>query len=128
MNSKIFTRVFVVLTILLFVAVSAPAVELVRFRYHAEGGREFEYVFETDEQSAPKTVSEEKAAEIAADWVTTFYHVQVGAIESQEFRKTPIPHWLVCFSDTIKGPIQRLFFVVILPNGMIVKPKVAEWM
>jgi hypothetical protein len=117
-----------VLTSHLFIAVSAPAVELVRFRYHAEDGRELEYVFETDEQSAPKTVSEEKAAEIAADWVTTFCHVQVGAIESQEFSKTPIPHWLFCFSDTIKGPIQRLFFVVLLPNGMIVKPKVAEWM
>jgi len=58
-------------------------------------------VFETDEQSASKTISEQKAAEISADWVTTFYHVQVGAIESQEFRTVPIPHWRFCFSDTI---------------------------
>ena len=48
-------------------------------------------MFENDEQSAPKTVSDQKAAEIAADWVTSFYHVQVGAIESQEFRTRPIP-------------------------------------
>jgi len=83
-----------VLTSLLYVvvsALSAPAVELFRYRYHAEDGREFEYVFENDEQSAPKTVSDQKAAEIAADWVTSFYHVQVGAIESQEFRTRPIP-------------------------------------
>ena len=58
-------------------------------------------MFETDEQSASKTISEQKAAEISADWVTTFYHVQVGAIESQEFRTVPIPHWRFCFSDTI---------------------------
>jgi len=72
MKSKIFTGVFVVLTSLLFVvvsALSAPAVELFRYRYHADDGREFQ----TDEQSVPKTVSEEKAAEIAADSVTTFY-------------------------------------------------------
>jgi hypothetical protein len=50
---------------------------------------------------------EQKAA---ADWVTSFYHVQVGAIESQEFRTVPIPHWRFCFSDTIKGPIHRMFF------------------
>jgi hypothetical protein len=35
--------------------------------------------------------------------MTTFYHVQVGALETQEFRTTPAPFWLVCFSDTIKG-------------------------
>ena|SRR5271165_2811878 len=120
------SRVFVFLTSLLFVVVSAPAVELFRYRYHADDGRELEYVFETDEQSTPKTVSEEKAAEIAADWVASFYHVQIGTIESQEFRARPIPHWLFCFSDTIRGPIDRMFFVVLLPSGMVVQPKLAE--
>jgi hypothetical protein len=118
-----------VLTSLLFVlasALSARAVELFRYRYHAADGREVEYVFETDDRSAPRVVSQEKAAEIAADWVTSFYHVQVGAIETQEFRTGPIPHWLFCFSDTIKGPIEQMFFVVLLPNGRVVRPKVAE--
>jgi len=32
----------------------------------------FEYIFETDEQNGPKAVSQEKAVEIAADWVTVF--------------------------------------------------------
>jgi hypothetical protein len=103
-------HVKLVLTSLLFVVVLAPAVELFRYRYHAEDGREFECVFETDEQSVPKTVGEEKAAEIAADWVTSFYHVQVGAIQTQEFRTRPIAHWLFCFSDTIKGPIETNVF------------------
>jgi hypothetical protein len=118
-----------VLTSLLFVvvsALSAPAVELFRYRYHADDGREFECVFETDETGAPKAVSDEKAAEIAADWVTSFYHVQIGAIESHEFSTRRIPHWLFCFSDTTKGPIERMFFVVLLANGRVVRPKVAE--
>ena len=119
------SRVFVVLTSLLFVVVSAPAVELFRYRYHADDGREFECVFETDEQSVPKTVGEEKAIEIAMDWMRVFYHVQVGTIESREFRTRPIPHWLFCFSETIEGPIQRMYFVVLL-HGMIVEPKVSE--
>ena len=113
MKSRLFTKVFVVLTSLLFVvapALSAPAVELFRYRYHADDGREFEYVFETDEQNAPRTVREEKAAEIAAEWVTSFYHVQVGALETQEFLARPIAHWLFCFSDTIKGPNRTNIF------------------
>ena len=39
--------------------------------------------------------------------MATFDHVQVGALETQEFRITPAPFWLVCFSDTIKGPMRR---------------------
>jgi hypothetical protein len=129
MKSKIVASVVAVITSLLFVAASAqaaPAVELFRYRYHADDGREFEYLFQTDEQSTPKTVSEEKAAEIAADWVTSFYHVQIGSIESQEYRTRPIPYWLFCFSDAIKRLIRRMFFDVLLPNGTIVEPKVAE--
>ena len=37
-------------------------------------GGTLEYIFETDEQDVPKTVSKEKAAEIAADFMTTFDH------------------------------------------------------
>ena len=125
----LFTKVFVVLTSFLFVAApafSVQTVELFRYRYHADDGRKFECVFETDEKNTPRTVGEEKAAEIAADWVTSFYHVQAGALETQEFRARPIAHWLFCFSDTIKGPIERMLFVVVLPNGMVVQPKVAE--
>ena len=46
--------------------------------------------------------------------------------ESQEFRTRPVPHWFFCFSATSEGPIQRMYFVVLLPNGMIVEPKVSE--
>jgi hypothetical protein len=55
--------------------------------------------FEAGEQNSPNAVTKEKAAEIAADFVTTFYHVQVGALETQEFRTKPVPFWLVSFSS-----------------------------
>jgi hypothetical protein len=65
-------------------------------------------------------------AEIAADFMTSFYGVQVGALETQELKTSPIPFWLVCFSDTIKGPLRQLFFVVVLPDGKVVEPTVAK--
>jgi hypothetical protein len=52
-------------------------------------GGTLEYVFETDQENLPKTVPKEKVAEIAANFMTTFYHIQIG--ETQEFRTTPIP-------------------------------------
>jgi hypothetical protein len=83
-------------------------------------------LFEIDEQEITQTVTREKAAEIAADFMTTVYHVQIGALETQEFRTTPVQFWLICFSDTIKGPMREMFFVVLLPDGTVVVPKVAE--
>ena len=71
-------------------------------------------------------MTKEKVAEIAADFMTTFYHIQIGALETQEFRTTPVPFWLVSFSDTVKGPMHQMFFVVVLPNGKIVEPRVAR--
>src|ERR1700736_5548849 len=91
-----------VLFTLLLVA-PAMAVELYRYRGAAKDGGTLEYVFETDQQDVPATATREKVAEIAADFMTTFYGVQTGALETQEFRATPVPFWLVCFSDTVKG-------------------------
>jgi hypothetical protein len=65
-------------------------------------------------------------AEIAADFMTTLYHVQIGALETQEFRTQPVPFWLVAFSDTVKGPMHQMYFVVVLPNGTVVEPSVAK--
>jgi hypothetical protein len=83
-------------------------------------------VFEGGEQNSPNAISKDKAVEIAADFMTTFYHVQVGALETQEFRTTPVPFWLVCFSDAIKGTLRQLFFVVLLPDGTVVVPSVEK--
>jgi hypothetical protein len=33
---------------------------------------------------------------------------------------------LVCFSDTVKGPIKSMFFLVLLPDGTVVVPSVAK--
>ena len=67
-----------------------------------------------------------RLTEIAAEFMTTFYHVQIGALETQELRTSPTPFWLVCFSDTIKGPLRQLFFVVVMPDGTIIEPRVAK--
>jgi hypothetical protein len=91
-----------------------------------DDGGTLEYIFEAGEQNSPNAVTKEKAAEIAADFMTTFYHVQIGALETQEFRTTPLPHWLICFSDTTKGPLRQMFFVVLLPDGTVVEPRAAE--
>jgi hypothetical protein len=111
-------------TVLITLLLTLPAlsVELFRYRGAAKDGGTLEYVFEAGEQNSPDAVTKEKAA----DFMTTFYHVQVDALETQEFRTSPIPFWLVCFSDTSKGPLRQMFFVVLLPDGTVVEPRAAE--
>ena len=77
----------------LLLAVPAMSVELFRYRGAAKDGGTLEYVFEAGEQNSLNAVTKEKAAEIAADFMTTFYHVQVRStgLERQEFRTTPAP-------------------------------------
>src|SRR5580693_4370614 len=77
------------LLITLFLTIPAMSVELFRYRGAAKDGGTLEYVFEAGEQNSPNAVTKEKAAEIAADFMTTFYHVQVGGLETQAFRTTP---------------------------------------
>lgn len=112
----------VLLTLLL--AVPPISVELFRYRYQDRDGGEYEAVFETDEQSVGKTVDKEKAEEIAMAWMQFFYGEQVGTIESQELKTKPVQHWL--FRLTVDDPVERTYFVVLLPNGMVVEPKVAR--
>src|ERR1700730_7955785 len=119
-------------TILMTLLLSVPAmsVELFRYRGAAKDGGTLEYIFETSEQNSPNAVTKEKAAEIAADFMTTFYHVQIGAIETQEFRTSPVPFWLVCFSDTVKGPqLRRVLFYCAWPFREIRRngAHVARW-
>jgi hypothetical protein len=81
-------------------------------------------VFDTDEQSVEKTVDKEKAEEIAMALMARFYGEQVGTIESQELKTTPIPHWL--FRLTVDDPVPRTYFVVLLRDGTVVEPRVAR--
>jgi hypothetical protein len=121
-------RYLATILIALLLAVPAMSNELFRYRGAAKDGGRLEYVFDSDAQDVPQTVTKGKVAEIAADFITTFYGVQVGALETQELRTTPVPFWLVCFSDAIKGQMRQLFFVVLLPNGTIVEPRVEKRM
>jgi hypothetical protein len=121
-------RCLATILITLLVATPVMSVELFRYRGAAKDGGTLEYIFEAGEQNSPNAVTKEKAAEIAADFMSTFYHVQVGALETQEFRTTPVPFWLICCSDTVTGPLRQLFFVVVLPDGTVVEPSVARRM
>jgi hypothetical protein len=107
-------------------ALPAWSVELYRYRGAARDGGTLEYVFESDASDIPQTATKEKVAEIAADFMTSFYHVNIGVPETQELRTSPLPFWLVCFSDTVTGPLKQLFFVVVLPDGKVVEPTVAK--
>jgi hypothetical protein len=70
----------------------------------SEDGGTLEYVFEASEQNAPDAVTKEKSRrDCCRLYDTTFYHLQVGALETQEFRTMLVPFWLICFSDTITG-------------------------
>src|ERR1700748_1487832 len=101
-----------VATILITVLLAVPAMstELFRYRGAAKDGGTLEYVFEGGEQNSPNAITKEKAAEIAAEFMTTFYPVQVGALETQEFRTRPVPYRLICFSDAVKGPLRQMDF------------------
>jgi hypothetical protein len=50
--------------------------ELFRYQGAAKDGGILEYVFDAGEQNSPDAETKEKAAEIAAHFMTTFYHVQ----------------------------------------------------
>ena len=113
-------------TILIMLATPAVSAELFRYRGAARDGGTLEYVFESEEKNLPQSVAKEKVAEIAAEFMTTFYGIQVGGLETQEFRMEPMPFWLVCFSEAIKGPMHQLYFVVVLPNGAVVEPRVTN--
>jgi hypothetical protein len=115
-----------ILAVVVMLATPAFAVELFRYRGAAKDGGTLEYVFDAGEQNSPNAVTKEKAAEIAADFMTTFYHVQVGALETQEFRTAPSPFWLISFSDTVKGPMREMYFVVLLADGTVVVPRVEK--
>jgi hypothetical protein len=110
--------------VILLLAVPAMSVELFRYLYNGADGGQYEAVFETDEQSVGKTVDKQKAVEIAMAWMQAFYGEQVGAIESQELKTKPVPHWL--FRLTVDDPVERTYFVVLLPDGTVVEPRVVR--
>lgn len=73
-------RYFAALLLSFLVADTAMSVELFRYRGAAKGRRNAGVRFDTDEQDVPLTVTKEKVAEIAADFMGTFYHMQVGVL------------------------------------------------
>jgi hypothetical protein len=117
---------FATIATILLLATPVFAVELFRYRGAAKDGGTLEYVFETDQQDVPATATKDKVAETAANFMTTFYGIQIGALEAQELRTKPVPFWLVASSDTVRGPIKEMYLVVVLPGDTVVEPGVAK--
>jgi hypothetical protein len=119
-------RYLATVIVALMLSVPAMSVELFRYRGAAKDGGALEYVFETDGQDVPQTVTKEKVAEIAADFMTSFYGVQVGALRLRNFAPRR-SHSGSCASQTrSKGPLRQMFFVVVLPDGKVVEPSVSK--
>jgi hypothetical protein len=112
-------RYLVTVLITLLLVVPAMSVELFRYRSAAKDGGTLEYVFEAGEQNSPNAVTKEKAAGIAADFMTAFTTSKIGALETQEFWTEPALSWLICFSESIKGPLRQMDFVALLPVGRL---------
>jgi hypothetical protein len=75
-----------------------------------------ENVFENDLQNVPKTISQEKAVEVAGRLRDNVLSRGIGAIESRGFRKSPLPFWLFPFFG-LKGPIRQMFLVILRPDA-----------
>ena len=67
-----FVSYLATILIILLLSVPAMSVKLFRYRGAAKNGGTLEYVFEAGKQNSPNAVTKEKAAEIAADFMTTF--------------------------------------------------------
>jgi len=78
-------RYLSIFLIVLSMILPAMSVELFRYRGAAKMAARLEYVFEAGEQNSPNAITKEKVPEIAADFMTTFYNVQVGVLETEEF-------------------------------------------
>src|SRR6516164_9753391 len=72
----------------LLVPVFADAGELFRYTLTTKDGRKFEYVFESSAQPPPRSITREQAARISANWMTTFYHLQLGSLSMRNSMKS----------------------------------------
>src|ERR1700693_4436727 len=95
------------LLITLMLAAPAMSVELFRYRGAAKDGGTLEYVFEAGEQNSPNAVTKEKAAEIAAAFMTTFYHLDTHRLYTVRQLKKRLCPLLPDFLETSPSKIIR---------------------
>ena len=100
-------RSVAVILFTLLLALPAVSVELFRYRGAARDGGTLEYVFDSDAQSVLQTVTKEK---VAADFMTTYYGVQVGAFGDS--RASPAADTVL--ARVLLGQRQRIFTAIVL--------------
>jgi hypothetical protein len=74
-----FMRCLADILVTFLLPIPAVSVGLFRYRGAAKDGGTLEYIFEAGEQNSPNAVTKEKAAQIAADFMTAFYHTHRSA-------------------------------------------------
>jgi hypothetical protein len=94
--------------------IPAMAVELFHYRGAAKDVGTLEYVFEAGEQNSPNAVTREQAAEIAANFMTTFYHYRSARWKRRSSGQQLVPS---AFRTRSNGQCDKCFLVVLLPDG-----------
>src|SRR5262245_33072239 len=82
----------------LLMPVRAGAVELFRYRVPDKGRRDSGGLLSGDgTRRGFRTRFKHVLETFDPNWMTTYYHLQLGSFEYAEFYEKPLPHWLVCF-------------------------------
>ena len=85
-----------------------------------------EYVFEAGEQNSPDAVTKVKAAEIAADFMTTFITYRSEHWKRRNFGQCPFRFGLFASPTRSRVHSGNFYFAVLLPDGTVVEPTVAK--
>jgi hypothetical protein len=78
------------------------------------------YRFESDQKRVETTVTREEVVELALYWATNFYRDKSLEFAGLKFKIEPLRFWLVTFKKSHTG---EAFYVVVLPDGIIVEPQ-----
>jgi hypothetical protein len=104
---------------------SATAAELFRYRGAANDGGTLEYIFETDQRDVPATATKQGCGNSR--------RVHDDVLSRPDWRTgnpgTPNRSDAVLvglFFGYHQGPLRQLFFVVVMPDGTVVEPRVAR--
>jgi hypothetical protein len=101
------------------------ATDLFVDRHFQPDGSEVDRVFQTNASETAKTIDENHAGKLAADWVTSHYLASNVRILTTTLQVTPVRFWIIRISGNVSGQ-RDLFYSVVLATGKIVEPKVVH--
>jgi hypothetical protein len=118
-------RYLATILITLLLAVPAMSVELFRYRGAAKDGGTLEYVFEGGEQNSPNAVAKEKAADRRGfhDDFLSRAGRRTGDAGISDNASPVLAHLLFRHDQRT---MRQMYFVVLLPDGTVVEPRVEK--